>query len=258
MAAAAGLIRGLDRFQAHFADYADQYVLIGGSAATLAMDAAGLAFRATKDLDIVLHVEALTREFVAAFWAFVKTAGYEVAERSDGTPQFYRFLKPADPSYPTMLELFARKPDGLALDGAAHLTPIPMEEAASSLSAILLNDEYYAFVMDGRRTVEGLVWIGEDRLIPLKASAWLDLTERLAAGAKIDSKTIRKHLNDVMRLSQVFTAETRVDVPPSVAADLRRFLEAARGVDVNLETLGVAAPSASDVCDRLARAYRLT
>jgi len=30
-------------------------VLIGGSAATLTMDAAGLAFRATKDLDIFLH-----------------------------------------------------------------------------------------------------------------------------------------------------------------------------------------------------------
>jgi hypothetical protein len=41
--------------------YGDQYVLIGGTAATLAMEEAGLEFRATKDLDIVLYIEALKR-----------------------------------------------------------------------------------------------------------------------------------------------------------------------------------------------------
>lgn len=33
-------------------------------------------FRATKDLDIVLIVEALTPEFVSKFWQYVQTAGY--------------------------------------------------------------------------------------------------------------------------------------------------------------------------------------
>jgi hypothetical protein len=50
------VVKGLDVFQNHFARYADQYVLIGGTAATLAMEEAGLEFRATKDLDIVLHI----------------------------------------------------------------------------------------------------------------------------------------------------------------------------------------------------------
>jgi hypothetical protein len=53
------VVKGLDVFQNHFARYTDQYVLIGGTAATLAMEEAGLEFRATKDLDIVLHIEAL-------------------------------------------------------------------------------------------------------------------------------------------------------------------------------------------------------
>lgn len=52
------MVRGLDIFQERFAAYVDQYVLIGGTAATLAMEEGGLEFRATKDLDIVLHVEA--------------------------------------------------------------------------------------------------------------------------------------------------------------------------------------------------------
>jgi hypothetical protein len=53
-------------------------VLIGGAACDLAMTDAGLAFRATKDLDIVLYAEALDAEFVRAFWDFVRGGGYEV------------------------------------------------------------------------------------------------------------------------------------------------------------------------------------
>jgi len=53
------MVRGLNLFRQFFAAHANQYVLIGGTAATLAMEEAGLAFRATKDLDVVLHIEAL-------------------------------------------------------------------------------------------------------------------------------------------------------------------------------------------------------
>jgi formylmethanofuran dehydrogenase subunit E len=72
------MVKGLDLFRQHFADYADQYVLIGGTAATLAMEDAGLDFRATKDLDIVLHVEALNAAFGATFWTFVEQGRYEI------------------------------------------------------------------------------------------------------------------------------------------------------------------------------------
>ena len=164
------MVRGLDVFQGWFADYADQYVLIGGTAASLTMEEAGLAFRATKDLDIVLHVEALTAAFGQAFWRFVDAGGYEIRQASDtGKPIFYRFQKPADDRYPAMVELFARAPDGLQPAEGSRLTPIPLDEAVSSLSAILLDESYYAFIMAGRREVGGLPWVGEDRLIPLKA-----------------------------------------------------------------------------------------
>jgi hypothetical protein len=52
------MVKGLDIFRAWFANFADQYMLIVGTAASLTMDNAGLAFRTTKDLDIVLHMEA--------------------------------------------------------------------------------------------------------------------------------------------------------------------------------------------------------
>ena len=170
-------------FQQRFAAYVDQYVLIGGTAASLTMEQAGLEFRATKDLDIVLHVEALTPEFGATFWRFVADGGYEIRQASaTGKPIFYRFQKPADPGFPFMVELFARTPEGLEIAAGSQLTPIPLDEAMSSLSAILLNTDYYDFIMTGRRVVAGLPWVGEDRLIPLKAIAWLELSARKEQG----------------------------------------------------------------------------
>lgn len=60
------MVRGLDLFRERFRDFPDSYVLIGGTACSLAMEKVGLAFRSTKDLDIVLCVEALTTEFFRA------------------------------------------------------------------------------------------------------------------------------------------------------------------------------------------------
>jgi hypothetical protein len=58
-------------------------VLIGGTAATLAMEVAGLEFRATKDLDFVAHIEALSAEFGATFWTFVERGRYAIRLASD-------------------------------------------------------------------------------------------------------------------------------------------------------------------------------
>jgi len=76
------MVKGLDVFQEHFAAHSNQFILIGGTAATLAMEQAGLDFRATKDLDIVLHIEALTPAFGTTFWISSKRADT-------------RFVKPA-------------------------------------------------------------------------------------------------------------------------------------------------------------------
>ena len=174
------MVIGLAIFQAWFKDFEDQYVLIGGTAASITMTEAGLPFRGTKDLDIVLHVEVLTPAFGQKFWEFVQAGGYQQKEGDpEQKPCLYRFQKPQDEDFPHMLELFSRVPNGLSFVPPGHLTPIPMDEQISSLSAILLNDEYYQFVLAGRKSKQGMPsWVGEDRLIPLKAVAWLEMTER--------------------------------------------------------------------------------
>jgi hypothetical protein len=76
------MVRGLDVFADYFAAHAHQFVLIGGTAATLAMEDAGLEFRATKDLDIVLHIEAIDAEFGEVFWKFLEAGRYEIRQAS--------------------------------------------------------------------------------------------------------------------------------------------------------------------------------
>jgi hypothetical protein len=71
-------------FQEWFNGFENQYVLIGGTAASISMTEAGLPFRGTKDLDIVLHVEVLTPAFGQKFWEFVQAGGYQ---QKEGDPE---------------------------------------------------------------------------------------------------------------------------------------------------------------------------
>jgi hypothetical protein len=48
------MVKGLEVFREHFRNFADRYSLIGCAACDIAMTGAGLPFRATKNLDIVL------------------------------------------------------------------------------------------------------------------------------------------------------------------------------------------------------------
>jgi hypothetical protein len=67
-------------------------------------------------------------------------------------------------------------------------------------------------------------WIAEDRLIPLKILAWLDLTRRKNAGEEVDSKKIRKHLNDIVKISGLLTPQSIIEVAPKISNDLKHFL----------------------------------
>lgn len=130
-------------------------------------------FRATKDNDMVLIVEALTTEFVKRLWGHIKEAGYEHQNGGTGKSQFYRFSHPKNKEYPAMIELFLRKSDTLMLDSDARLTPLPMEKEVSSLSAILLDDEYYEFLKKGQILMDGVPVLKPEYIIPFKEKAWL-------------------------------------------------------------------------------------
>ena len=70
------MVTGLNIFRDYFADDTDKYVLIGGAACDIVFTSNDATFRATKDLDMVLIVEALSPEFGEKFWKFIDEGGY--------------------------------------------------------------------------------------------------------------------------------------------------------------------------------------
>jgi hypothetical protein len=168
------MVRGLDKFKEYFELYSDNYIIIGGTACDIIIQEAGFTPRATKDIDIILVVEALNPDFIRQFWQFIQDGNYEGREKSVDERKYYRFLKPANNEFPYQIELFSRIPDLVNLEEPAYLTPIPAGEDLSSLSAILLNDEYYKFILKHSSFENGIHRANTEALICLKAKAYKD------------------------------------------------------------------------------------
>lgn len=170
------MVAGLDVFRDFFADDIDKYVLIGGAACDTLFTSNDAVFRATKDLDMVLIVEALTPEFGEKIWHFIDEGGYEHRNTTSGKPQFFRFTEPKNPAFPKMIELFARTE--ISLREANVLTPIHIDDDIASLSGILLNEDYYSLLLKGRAIISGLSVLRPEYLILFKAKAFLDLKKK--------------------------------------------------------------------------------
>ena len=199
-------------------------MLIGGVACHEWLATQGLAFRGTKDVDMVLIVEALDDAFVKRFWEFIEAGKYKGRYKAEDGRELYRFEEPEDERYPAMIEIFSRKPAKIDLAEGQHIVPIKLDEDSASLSAILLNDDYYELVRQQHNEEKNLPFANPAALIPLKARAWLDLTERAAKGETGRSKEIAKHRTDVFRIAATLPGEAGPAVPGAVQEDLRKFL----------------------------------
>ena len=248
------MVRGLAQFKNHFTDYTDQYVLIGGAASAELMEQSGLPFRGTRDLDVVLIVEALTNEFVRAFWDFIEQGRYDVRAYSQSERKYYRFENPEDEIYPECIELFSKIPDGIRFEGHGRFTPIPIDDELSSLSAILLDANYYPLILKGRDEIDGLSCLKVEYIIILKAKAWLDLYRR-----KADSRKVNRQKNDVIRLFPLLEPGIQIEIPDAVKIDLNECLKAiAEDKSINLKDLGISQFGITEIVLRLKQIYGLT
>lgn len=242
---------GMDIFKSHFSEYRDQYVLIGGMACDILLSEAGERFRPTKDIDMVLIVEALTTEFALAFWSFIEAGGYEARLRSSGKPEFYRFVNPKHPDYPVMIELFARPGNNVDLSATGHLTPLHIDDDISSLSAILLNEAYYRFLLNGKTIADGVSVLDAEHLVPMKMKAWLDLTAKSEQGLHVNERDLRKHRQDVFRLYPLIREEIRIQTPAEICNDVEKFISAIRSFPFDPGKIGLAVDK-----DHVLDAYR--
>ena len=221
------MVGGLPIFRKHFAGYEDSFVLIGGVACDEWFTHLHRRFRATEDIDMVLILGGDQPRFFKHFWAFVKEAGYEVRLKADGKKTLYGFEKPRSLDSPKVIELFSNAPMEIEPFPGQRIIPIPAGEEVSSLSAILMDEDYYRFLMGQRDLVDDLPLIKPAGLIVLKAKAWLDLSARRAAGDKsVDEDDVNKHRSDVFRLASILPVGESIELPTALAADLGRFLAA--------------------------------
>lgn len=248
------MVKGLDVFKRYFAKYAEQYILIGGAACDVIFSNADAKFRATRDLDIVLIVEALTPEFVNQFWKFIKAADYRHRVASTEKPQFYRFDKPRADEFPKMIELFSRKQ--FELREQSGLTPMHIDDEVSSLSAILLDDDYYQLLLNGKIVEQGLSVLRPEYLILLKAKAFLDLTERKESGELIDTSNIKKHKNDILRIAAEMVLERPNNLPLSITNDITQFLQVVSSAPFDVNLLKNYGLRSEEVLSRLIEIYR--
>jgi hypothetical protein len=220
------MVVGLEKFKEYFKEHQDCYLVIGGTACDIILDNEGFTPRATDDIDIILIVEAFTPAFVKQFWDFIRAGEYTIKEKEKEKRNCYRFANPKNAMFPKQIELFSRVPDAIGIDETIHLTPIPVDEGLSSLSAILLDEDYYQFTRKNSEKKDGVHFALPHALICLKAFAYLNNRERKEAGEPISKRDILKHRNDVFRLTILLKPEDNFETPERIKNDLQQFANA--------------------------------
>lgn len=262
------MVRGIEQFRKFFAGYEENYVIIGGTACEYHEEANALQPRATKDIDVILIVEALSHDFIRRFWEFIKAANY--AHRNVGTTgsdeirhEYYRFKKPqaTDAEYPYQIELFSRKLKMIDIPDDAHITPIPTDEDLSSLSAILMDDDYYNFTIKHSIIEDGIHLANVECLICLKAKAFLELKARKANGEPADGRDIEKHKKDVFRLAAMLRPADRFNLPQSMMDDMSQFCKMASEEMPNedfMKASGIRGISAEELLNIVRNTFKLS
>ena len=224
-------MEGLEKFREAFEAYSDNYVIIGGTACEMVMSGTVVRPRATHDIDMIVIVENMSVAFAERFWQFIRKGGYRPEKRKPkegGTPRYelYRFVD-GKPGYPAMIELLSRHPDTLGAPKGLVIEPLPMDAEASSLSAIIMDDDYYHFTVAHSILTDGIRHASPEALIALKTRAYLNLMQDKAAGRHVNSKDIKKHRSDVLK-NVAIMEDAPVTASDAIVACVRSFVASVR------------------------------
>lgn len=220
-------MEGLEKFREAFAEFSDNYVVIGGTACDIAMTGTVVRPRATHDIDMIVIAENITEAFGKRLWEFVKEAGYRPEKRKhiEGEPpkyELYRFLG-GKAGYPEMIELLSRRPNVLGEPKEPVIEPLPLGDDTSSMSAIIMDDDFYHFAIEHSRLTDGIRHADPVALVALKAKAYLNLVADKQNGKHINSKDIRKHRSDVLK-NVVIIEDDSIEAPKAIVDCINEFV----------------------------------
>lgn len=223
-------IRGVKHFSDFFKDFETDYVIIGGVAASIIFEDNDLSFRATKDVDmVILTNNSITLNKKIA--EYIRIGGFETKEASKNDPRYYRFSKPENKEFPEIIEIFARNENKLELEEGQYIIPVNNDEV-EKLSAILLDDEYFNLIKDNvHKNENGYSIITPLATICLKARAYREMNERKKKDEKIDSKDIRKHRNDIIKLTVVLEEGNVLKLSKQASGDMKNIIQELDTID---------------------------
>lgn len=221
------MVAGLDKFREHFAAFADNYVIIGGTACDIALNDTDMKARVTDDIDIVIIVEKMSREFGTSFWNFIRAGEYKANKRRNkekgGTYTLYRFTT-TKIDFPKQIELLSRHIDIIGEPSGYHIEPLPLSDV-SSLSAIIMDNDYYNLTVNNSVVEDHLRFADAKALICLKTRAYLNLLSERKSGRQINSKDIQKHKTDVLKLIATASIPEAVSVPKAVFDSIMEYAD---------------------------------
>lgn len=232
-------MEGLDKFREAFKEFSDNYVIIGGTACDITMAGTEVRPRATHDIDMIIVVERMTPQYGERFWQFIREAGYrpEKSKTKKGeSPKYemYRFVD-GNSGYPEMIELLSRHPDALGEPKGLVIEPLPIDGDQSSLSAIIMDNDYYQFTIEHSRLTDEIRHADSAALVALKARAYLNLIQDKYNGIHVNTKDIKKHRSDILK-NVVIMKEDEIQAPSSIVECIKEFVLSIRS---NWEELAI-------------------
>ena len=164
-----------------------------------------------------------------------------------------------------MTRFYARSKGG---SRAVDAVPLWKPQNTTVLSSIQLSGETAYTTYSGGTTSERFVDYLRNILIPTlflgirnnlldcyKAKAWMDLTDRKAAGEHVDSKNIKKHKNDVFRLTELIDPTAKVVAPQGVYVDIQEFVQRMKNENVDIKQLGLVGRTKEKILEELKAMY---
>ena len=94
--------------------------------------------------------------------------------------------------------------------------------------------------------------IMENEELPFRATKDIDIVLIVES-----SKNIKKHKNDVFRLAQLITANTKQALNPEIAEDMKKFLSEMIDEEVDLKSLGIKGTDSKKIIEMLYQCYGL-
>lgn len=210
---------GLSHFQEYCKEFDEHYVVVGGFATVMLLDeelGEGHG-KATFDIDLVLLTNNSV-ELSQRIKQYITDGKYDIQVGEKDRYKYYRFNNPKEENFAKEIELFASNENKLELDDKQRILPIDPEEGLYSLSAIMLDPEYFEMIKSNINKSTEAPCTNTQATIMLKMSAFYDLKKR-------EDNKWKKHRRDILKLSLLLTGEEEIKLIGRMKEDFDSFIQ---------------------------------